>query len=241
MKLAVHEFGNDKNRLVVIDDFLPYAERYIDMAAALAPFPTETVTGYPGLRLPLTPDLPASAYVRAVVQTAGPVIAEVFDAAGYQILNASFAIVTKRPSELNPLQRVPHRDSTDPNFLAILHHLHHVPGTGTNFYRHKRTGFERMTEERRAAYDEAFAQDNAEYGSPGYAYMADTDQRFERIQEGPAIFNRVLIYRGSLLHSGQIPEDFPFDPNPRTGRLTGMVFMITAPRAGFRSTPPVGG
>lgn len=230
MHVDVQDFGKEQNRLVVIDDFLRDAERYVDMAASLA-FAPETVTGYPGMRAQVSPGEPASFYVRAVLQAAGPVIAKAFDAAAYKIVEASFAIVTKRPSELTPLQRLPHRDSTDPNYLAILHHLHHVPGTGTNFYRHRRTGFERMTEDRLEAFNAAAAQDTAEYGPPGDSYASDTDRRFEKIQEGPAVFNRLLIYRGALLHSGHIPEDFAFDPSPRTGRLTGMVFIVTEPRA----------
>ena len=34
------------------------------------------------------------------------------------------------------------------------------------------------------------------------------------------VFNRVLIYRSMTLHSADIAEDFDFDPDPRTGRLT---------------------
>lgn len=230
MRAGVQEFGHERNRLVVADDFLPEPMRYVDMAAALAPFAPEVVTGYPGLRAQLSPGQPAEHYVQAVLKRAGPLIAKAFDAAAYQIVEASFAIVTKRPAELGPLQKLPHRDSNDANYLALLHHLHHVPGTSTNFFRHRRTGFERVTEERHAAFNAAAEQDTAEYGAPGGDGLADTDRRFEKIHEAPAAFNRLLIYRGSLLHSGYVPEDFAYDPSPRTGRLTGMVFLVTTPR-----------
>lgn len=230
MNVEIHHFGNEQNQLVVIDDFLPNVERYIDMAAALAPFPPEEASGYPGSRHQLTPDQPASQYVLAALQTAAPVINRAFEANGFSVVEASFAMVTKRPSELRPLQRIPHRDSTDPNFLATLHHLHRLADTGTGFYRHRRTGFERMSEARRQAFDEAFALDTAEFGPPEDAFFGDSDRRYEKIYEAPAKFNRMLIYRGSLLHSGLIPDDFAFDPNPRTGRLTGTIFLLTAPR-----------
>ena len=183
MNVELHKLGNEKNPLVIIDDFLPDAERYVEMAAALAPFPVEAGTAYPGSRHQLRPDQPASAYVRAMLQTAAPVIDQAFDCAGFNIIEASFAIVTKRPSELKPLQRLPHRDSTDPRLIATLHHLHHLPATGTNFYRHRRTGFERMSEARLSAFNAAAEQDTAEFGPPKQAFFAESDQRYEKIRE----------------------------------------------------------
>jgi hypothetical protein len=157
------------------------------------------------------------------------VIKDAFNIAGFTVVGATFALVTKRPVDLKPGQRLPHWDSTDPNHLALLHHLHHVPGTGTNFYRHRRTGFEHLSEARRAAYADAVEQDTAEFGPPKDAFMTNSNERFERIQEAPATFNRLLAYRGSLFHAGMVPEDFAFDPDPRTGRLTGMVMLMTLP------------
>lgn len=231
MIVDVHEFGNEKNRLVVIDDFLPGAERAVDLAAAMAPFAAETITAYPGLRQQLSPDQPASRYVRAVLESAAPIINRVFAAAGFQVLEASFSIVTRRAEEMAPALRLPHWDSSDPNHIAILHHLHHLPDTGTAFFRHRRTGFERVSEARRPALDEAIAEDNAAYGPPGAAFIADSDARYEKIHAAAGKFNRLLIYQGALFHSGLIPEGFAYDPDPRRGRLTGTMFVRMVPAA----------
>ncbi|HEY5806996.1 MAG TPA: DUF6445 family protein, partial [Povalibacter sp.] len=53
---------------------------------------------------------------------------------------------------------------------------------------------------------------------------------FERIARYEAVFNRALIYRGSLLHSVNVPNDFVPDTNPRTGRLTLNTFLISSPQ-----------
>lgn len=232
MNVEVHEFGYERNRLIVIDDFLPEAERYVEMAAAIAPFAPEAVTAYPGRRHQLTPDQPASQYVRTALETVAPAINHVFSARGFSIIKASFSIVTKRASELSPQQRLPHWDSTDPNYIAILHHLHHVPGTGTGFYRHRRTGFERASESRHTVFDEALALDMAAYGPPGNAFFAESDPRYEKIYEAPGKFNRLLVYHGALFHSGLIPNDFAYDPDPRAGRLTGTIFVRMVPGPG---------
>lgn len=232
MKVEVHEFGYERNRLIVVDDFLPDAERYVEMAAAIAPFAPEAVTAYPGRRHQLTPDQPASQYVRTALETVAPAINHVFNARGFSIIEASFSIVTKRASELTPQQRLPHWDSPDPNYLAILHHLHHIPGTGTGFYRHRRSGFERVSDSRRKVLEEALAQDSAAYGPPEDVFFADSDPRYEKIYEASGKFNRLLVYHGSLFHSGLIPGDFAFDPNPRAGRLTGTIFVQMVPQQG---------
>jgi hypothetical protein len=35
----------------------------------------------------------------------------------------------------------------------------------------------------------------------------------------------MLIYQGSLLHSGVIPPDMPLSADPREGRLTANIFV----------------
>ena len=37
--------------------------------------------------------------------------------------------------------------------------------------------------------------------------------------------DRLVIYRGNLLHSGIIPTDMPMSDHPRTGRLTANLFV----------------
>jgi hypothetical protein len=226
MNVEPHEVGAERNRVIVIDDVLQNAWRAVDIAAAIAPFAPERAFAYPGLRHNLTPDHQAgAAYVRALVEASGPSILAAYGAPSLNIVAASFSIVTQSPAELKSAQRLPHTDSYDANFVALLHHLHNVPGTGTGFYRHRRTGFETVSEARREALEAGWAEDWAEYGEPKQAFFADSDPRYEKIFQVEGRFNRLVIYPGSLFHSGLIPPDFPFDPNPRSGRLTGNIFV----------------
>jgi len=52
---------------------------------------------------------------------------------------------TSEPGSYRDL-RIPNFDSTDPNYLALLHYLRVPPDTGTAFFRQRSTGIERLTE-----------------------------------------------------------------------------------------------
>jgi hypothetical protein len=51
-------------------------------------------------------------------------------------------------------------------------------------------------------------------------YINGSTDQFEEIASFDAIFNRLVMYRGTSLHSGRIGSDYNFDPSPATGRLT---------------------
>lgn len=226
MQVKVHEIGNDKSRVVVIDDFLPDARPAVAAAVALAPFPAENQTYYPGVRRFITPeDTEADAYVVEVLENASQFIGGVFDADSFDFVEASFSIVNRRPEDLIGVQRLPHSDSTDPRFLAVLHYLNDIPGTGTCFYRHRASGFEQITKDRAGAYAISQSADESRFGIPDKAFFNDSDSRYEKLLQVEGRFNRLVIYQGSLLHSGLIPENFAFSDDPATGRLTGNIFV----------------
>ncbi|ESQ75656.1 DUF6445 family protein [Asticcacaulis sp. AC402] len=226
MDIEVHEIGHGKNRVVVIDNFLPDAHHAVDAAAALAPFPAESGTAYPGLRRVVTEaDGAADAYMVAVLEQASPFIGGVFDAESFELVEASFSLVTRQRDDLAATQRVPHFDSPDPGLLAVLHYLNDIPGTGTCFYRHRATGIERVTPDALPVLSAAAAQELAQFGQPKPGFIGDSDERYEKILHVDGRFNRLLIYQGSLLHSGFIPDNFTFSSEPRTGRLTGNLFV----------------
>ncbi len=150
---------------------------------------------------------------------------QVFGVRAFNLLRAGFCLVTRRPDELDPWQRLPHIDQADPGHFALLHFLSPTPQGGTNFFRHRRTGFERVSPEREPIYATARKAEMMANGSPPVAYFNDSDQDFERIARFEGAYNRLLVYRGSLLHSGYIPEGFAFSPDPALGRLTCNIFI----------------
>ncbi|ADU14944.1 DUF6445 family protein [Asticcacaulis excentricus] len=224
MDVKVQHIGQTGARVVVIDDFLIEASRVVDMAAACMPFPPEGQTAYPGRRRHIGPGDPASPYVMGVLQKLAPVIGQAFDVSGFGIVEASFSLVTTPPDALSPVQRLPHFDWADPRMVAVLHHLHHLPDTGTAFYRHIASGIERVDAESAPRLRQAMRDEDERMGvSPGFA--AETNDRYEKIFHVEARFNRLVIYQGALLHSGYIPPDFTYSDDPRTGRLTGNIFV----------------
>ena len=232
MNVAIHEIGRSGSHVLVIDDFLDNARAVVEAAARLAPFPPEGDTAYPGLRRQIGPADPVSGYVVAALRTVAPHIRDAFDAASFAVTEASFSIVTTRPEHLLGVQRVPHIDSDDQALLAILHHLHDIPDTGTAFYRHIATGLERADQASSATLREHLRAEAAllDPGSPAFA--GETNSTFEKIFEVEGRFNRLVVYPGALLHSGVISPDFAYSPDPRQGRLTANIFIRTDPGEG---------
>ncbi len=229
MKVAIHEIGDTRSRVVVVDDFLQNAAAVVEAAAALAPFPAETGTAYPGLRRQVSPGDALSRYVLQALQTLSPVIREGFSAAAFAVTEASFSLVTTRPEDLRGVQRVPHIDNDDPSLVAIIHHLHHIPNTGTAFYRHIASGLERPDPASPGELRSLLKTEAEKLHGLKGGFVDEDNDAFEKIFFVEGRFNRVVMYQGCLLHSGIIPADFGYSSDPRQGRLTANLFVRTNP------------
>lgn len=226
MKPELRRVGSSQSPVVVIDDFSGEAERAASFASALAPFPPiRSDSYYPGVRRIIDPsDTDANDYVERLCQSAAQFIAGAFDVDGFDLLEASFSMVSAEPSELRPAQRAPHFDSTDPKYLAVLHYLRVPPGTGTAFFRQRSTGIEQVTEDNIASFVTTAERDAAMLSSDS-GYIHGSDQFFEQIEAVEGVIDRLIIYQGSLLHSGIIPPGMTFSADPREGRLTANIFV----------------
>jgi len=56
-------------------------------------------------------------------------------------------------------------------------------------------------------------------------YFHGSDELYEQIGAVEAVPDRMIIFQGSLLHSGIIPPDMPLTDDPRQGRLTANIFV----------------
>jgi hypothetical protein len=211
--------------VVVIDEFSGDVERIAAMADAFAPFPAETDSYYPGIRRMIEEsDAEAFATVSKCCRDAAQFIAGAFDLDSFELLRASFSMVTVTPQALKPMQRAPHFDSTDPKYLALLLYLRVPPASGTAFYRQRATGIERVTERNIAQFLMNAERDAALMGQHS-GYIVGSNAFYELIGAVEAIPDRLLIYQGSLLHSGIIPAGMSFSADPREGRLTCNIFV----------------
>jgi hypothetical protein len=220
---SVVHVGSERAPVVVIDNFLSDPAVLVDYAATNATFATVADTFYPGVRAPIPP-----IYSFAVRAFLGEIIAHAFGLEHCRVVKekADFSLVTRRPEELQVLQRLPHFDNTDDKQLAVLHYLCPARHGGTSFYRHRATGFESIRPDRLAHYKARVTAELATQGPPSSFYINGDTPMFERVASFDAAFNRMLIYRSISLHSADIARDFGYDAEPRTGRLTANTFYF---------------
>ena len=225
VKPELRRVGESATPVVVIDEFSGDVGELIDIAAELAPFPYHRENYYPGLRRIITEaDTTANAYVERALNDAAQFIAGAYDVGGFDLLEASFSMVVTDPSELMPAQRAPHFDTTDPRHYALLHYLNVPPDSGTAFYRHRATGVERVTDDNIGVFVPIARKEAASLPATS-GYILGDNEHFKQTEAIEAVPDRLIIYPGSLLHSGVIPRGMNLSHDPRQGRLTANLFV----------------
>jgi len=213
----VERFGQEREPVVIIDDFSRDLHRLIAVGRRARYAPAQ---GYPGVRSPLDPNY---------LSTQGALLTEIlsteFALSGQiAIESCTFSVVTTAADALAPAQRIPHYDSPESNLIAVVQYTSKDAG-GTAFYRHKRTGFETVNPERVAEYRAAIGEDDRTFGTPPEGYFYGANDRYELIGEIEAKPDRLILYRGRVLHSGVIPIPPGLGITPETGRLTVTAFL----------------
>ena len=225
MKPELRRVGNSQSPVVVIDDFIGDIDRVASVADGLAPFPQQQANYYPGVRRIIgAEDRDATAYVDDLCRRAAQFIAGAFEFDRFSLLEGSFSIVTADRKSLREPQRFPHFDSTDPKYLALLHYVRVPDGTGTAFYRQRSTNIEVVSNANQEAFVRA-AQSEVRNLPPDSGYIQGSNDFFEQIGAVDGVADRLVIYQGSLLHSGIIPPGMNFSADPREGRLTANIFV----------------
>jgi hypothetical protein len=209
----VVELGSDRSPLIVIDDFSIDPAGLVDLAAQATYIEVGPI--YPGVRAPAP-----EGYEVALLAAVASRMQEVFGARPELELElCAFSMVTTPAGSLKPLQRIPHFDGPETSRFAFVHYLCAPEFGGTSFYRHRATGFECMTPDRVLVYREHL-REQLNASVPAAGYVDGDNEYFERIHSVAARFNRLIIYRGNALHSGDIPAEVLLTENPRAGRLT---------------------
>jgi Family of unknown function (DUF6445) len=223
MDWRIDQVGRDRAPVVVIENLWPDAQRLFEAAAQRTDYGLSSLY-YPGVRCAAPLD-----YANAVVLQLTGLIQSTF---GFDddlvITDSIFSLVVTPPAALVPFQRVPHFDSVDQNRIALLHYL--CASGGTSFYRHRSSGLETITADTQEQYIRTVNDEVRAGGMPPAQYVEGDTEYFERTAKYEAAFNRALVYRGSMLHSVNVPQGFVPDPNPRTGRLSVNTFLMTRER-----------
>ena len=82
-----------------------------------------------------------------------------------------------------------------------------------------------ISEARQKTYFDRLNQELASQGPPPARYMSGDDNLFEEIARVDAKFNRMIVYRSRVLHSGSVNPQSGLSRDPRAGRLTANVFL----------------
>jgi hypothetical protein len=213
IRFQLHHIGAEKQPLVIVDNVLAEPQALVD-AACTADFYVPQHTRYPGLNARLPDDyyslvVPA---LRGPMQAAFGLPTSVYlDYFGY------FGLVTVSASEAEPIQKIPHHDGPDPGQLATVHYLSRQAYGGTGFFRHKTTGFEAIDPVRRDRYVETAQAELA-------AAQGEEMANYDLIAEAESVFNRLIVYRGHVLHSA-LPGMTSLSRDPAKGRLTANGFV----------------
>lgn len=218
--IAARRIGTEGQPIAIIDGFHPDPDA-LRAAARHTTFEPGR-NHYPGIRAPLPPT-----YFADIRPALGAALAGVFDHAGaLSLIDASYAMVTTPPAQLTLPQRLPHVDAIDSGRIALVHFLDPAGTDGTAFYRHRATGFETLDPVRAPTYRATLADELRRSGEPPATYITDSTPLFERISSVEARYNRAVLYRSALFHSGGIAPDAVLSDDPARGRLTVTAFLM---------------
>lgn len=224
-KIDTQHFGKEQAPIMVVDNFVSEIDALVAQSTKLtfernSPF-------YPGLRAK-APD----AYQALILEQFKDQLIQFFELPKPELTFkvCHYSIINTPPQKLKLLQRIPHFDSIDKNGLAAVHYLFKEDLGGTSFYRHKKTGYESINEERQINYFRSLESENGGPNMPKISdgYINGNSPLFERIAEQPAQFNRLIIYRRNSLHSGSIPQDMFINDKPKGDRLSISSFIDCA-------------
>jgi hypothetical protein len=203
--------------VTVADDVLLRPQQLAEFGLGLE-FAEDDSNLYPGVRARVPAEFsgPFQAWLTRTLRRTG-----VLEESSYVQDDASFfSIVNKSRADLLPLQRIPHYDSSDPRVFAAVIYLFDRANSGTSFYRHRTTGYEKIGADNENNYRIALNRNMKNLGPPAREYTNGSSALFERMHSVDSAFNRIVIYSGNVLHAADIDGSlFSGDDNSRW-RLT---------------------
>src|SRR5258708_11659675 len=101
-----------------------------------------------------------------------------------------FSIVNKNRANLLPLQRIPHYDSTDPKVFAAVIYLFDRANSGTSFYRHRTTGYEKIGDDNKDNYKIALNRNMKRLGPPAREFTNGSNNFFQHLHSSlPTLYS----------------------------------------------------
>jgi hypothetical protein len=100
--------------------------------------------------------------------------------------------------------------------------------SGTAFYRHRRTGYEEITEQNVGNYQLALNSDMRMHGAPQKDYINGDTLLFETVFSNELKFNSAILYPARILHAAKIEKQFNSPKDRSEWRLTVTALLRSA-------------
>lgn len=226
---AKHSFGHighEKTPIFVIDDLIENITDLSLTASKSIMSESHLSTGYPGKRSDIN-----AAYKKTIMDYIYPIMLDVYKiptSLSVNSDNACFSSLSKPENKLSPFQCIPHLDSTNRFYFAVMHYINEGDFGGTGFYRHSPTGYENITEKNVSNYELSVQNYLDTNGYPEQRYFKESDDHFELIAKMDYRPNRLIIYPGTLLHSAYVTPEVDIINDINKSRLTANIFASFA-------------
>ena len=214
----------DGHQCVIVDNFLAEPETMVEYAALQrGQFVDSADNYYPGPELPLTGRFLSSVQEAFLLHARTPLKAR-------RVLGITsrLSLVTRRPEQLLPGQRIPHRDSYDLDEMEgvgamVLYLFKDERLGGTSFFKPKVTSQEINAMLRELKRMQLAGEAPVLAAPPTFAIASD--DHFQKMLTVEPKFNRAIFYNGELFHSGHITAPELMVDDPTVGRLTVNAFF----------------
>lgn len=217
----VVEVGKDRCPCIVFENYTE-SLGWLKGEAKKTRFEEVVNKSYPGVRSSLP-----EAYTEQAVEHLRDIIVTVYGVPDdYKVSDyrGYFSLITKTGTELSSGQKMPHFDTAEPYYFAVVHYLNDGPHGGTGFFRHKPSGIERVSFDRVDRFVRRAKQYISGNGPPAGGYCLG-DDHFELLEQVDYVKNRLIIYPGNILHSALVDESRDVGLDLDAGRLTVNIFL----------------
>ena len=214
----------DGHQCVIVDNFMTEPETMVEYAALQrGRFLASAGSYYPGPELPLTGRFVAGVQEAFLLHARTPLKAR-------RVLGVAsrLSLVTRRPEQLLPGQRMPHRDAYDLADMEgvgamVLYLFKDERLGGTSFFKPKVSPPEIDALLRELKRMELAGESPVPTAPPTFAISSD--EHFQKVLTVEPRFNRAIFYNGGIFHSGHITAPELMVDDPATGRLTVNAFF----------------
>nr|WP_314545411.1 DUF6445 family protein [uncultured Massilia sp.] len=218
----------DGHQCLVVDDFMLEPDELVTYAARNhAHFRDDPRNYYPGPELPLGGTFAAGVRDFFLQHARTPLKAR-------RMLGMAsrLSLVTRRPDQVLPAQRLPHRDSDglpagEGMAAMVLYLFKDERYGGTSFFKPRVPMHEiaALLQELKGQELAGTTPEQEQEQEQGPTFAIASGRHFEKVLTIPPRYNRAIFYDGAVFHSGDLHTPALMVDDPCAGRLTVNAFF----------------